>query len=107
VLLSKRSSRRLVSMITGLICKETTSKIRSNGASTLYNPLFGVRQVRSATMDFQGIVDTDTGCEKLAVIEENIVTAFSEVGGDSNDAIIITLNRAYRVRIITFYEGIP
>jgi hypothetical protein len=52
---------------------------------------------------FQDIVDTDTGCEKLAVIEENIVTAFSEVGGDSNDTIIVTLNRAYRVRIITFH----
>jgi anaphase-promoting complex subunit 5 len=57
--------------------------------------------------DSQCIVDTDTGCEKLAVIEENIVTAFSEVGGDSNDAIIVTLNHAYRVRIITFRQGIP
>lgn len=90
-------------MITGSICKETTSKIRSNGANTLYNPLFGVRQVRSAMVDFQGVVDTDTGCEKLAIIEENVVTAFSEVGGDSNDAIIVTLNRAYRVRVITFH----
>jgi hypothetical protein len=48
----------------------------------------------------QASVDTDTGCEKLAVIEENIVTAFNEVGGDSNDAITVTLNRAYRVRAI-------
>lgn len=59
--------------------------------------------MRSAMVDFQGVVDTDTGCEKLAIIEENVVTAFSEVGGDSNDAIIVTLNRAYRVRVITFH----
>jgi anaphase-promoting complex subunit 5 len=38
------------------------------------------------------------GCEKLAVIEESIVTAFSEIGGDSNNALVVTLNRAYRVR---------
>jgi len=41
-------------------------------------------------------VDTWTGCEKLAIIEENLVTAFSEVGGDNNNAITVTLNRAYR-----------
>ncbi|KAI9458485.1 hypothetical protein F5148DRAFT_1001378 [Russula earlei] len=44
----------------------------------------------------QSIVWSAAGCEKLAVIEENIVTAFGEVGGDSNNAITITLNRAYR-----------
>jgi hypothetical protein len=43
-------------------------------------------------------IDIHAGCEKLAIIEENIVTAFAEVGGDSNNAITITLNRAYRVR---------
>lgn len=42
-------------------------------------------------------VDTWTGCEKLAIIEENLVTAFSEVGGDNNNAITVTLNRTYRV----------
>ena len=55
--------------------------------------------------DSQCIVDTDTGCEKLAVIEENIVTAFSEVGGDNNDAITVTLNRAYRVRATMLHKG--
>ena len=38
------------------------------------------------------------GCDKLAAIEESIVTAFSEIGGDSNNALVVTLNRAYRVR---------
>lgn len=47
---------------------------------------------------FFAFVYIHAGCEKLAVIEENIVTAFAEVGGDSNGAITITLNRAYRVR---------
>jgi len=44
----------------------------------------------------QSIVWSAAGCEKLAVIEENIVTAFSEAGGDNNNAITIALNRAYR-----------
>ncbi|KAI0006228.1 hypothetical protein BJV74DRAFT_880515 [Russula compacta] len=44
----------------------------------------------------QSIVWSAAGCEKLAIIEENIVTAFNEVGGDSNNAITVTLNRAYR-----------
>jgi anaphase-promoting complex subunit 5 len=57
--------------------------------------------------EFQASVDTDIGCEKLAVIEENMVTAFNEVGGDSNDVITVTLNRAYRVRVISHHVGIP
>ncbi|KAF8478458.1 hypothetical protein DFH94DRAFT_749935 [Russula ochroleuca] len=44
----------------------------------------------------QSIVWSAAGCEKLAVIEENIVTAFNEVGGDDNNVITVTLNRAYR-----------
>jgi anaphase-promoting complex subunit 5 len=56
---------------------------------------------------YQASADTDIGCEKLAVIEENIVTAFNEVGGDSNDVITVTLNRAYRVRVISPHQGIP
>ncbi|KAI0306373.1 hypothetical protein B0F90DRAFT_1814283 [Multifurca ochricompacta] len=44
----------------------------------------------------QSVVWSAAGCEKLAVIEENVVIAFSEVGGDSNNAIIVTLNGAYR-----------
>ena len=41
--------------------------------------------------------NVNLGCEKLAAVEENIVTAFSEIGGDNNNALVITLNRAYRV----------
>ncbi|KAH8980949.1 hypothetical protein EDB86DRAFT_2978203 [Lactarius hatsudake] len=44
----------------------------------------------------QSIVWSAAGCEKLAAIEENIVTAFSEIGGDSNNALVVTLNRAYK-----------
>ncbi|KAH9027662.1 hypothetical protein EDB84DRAFT_1272610 [Lactarius hengduanensis] len=44
----------------------------------------------------QSIVWSAAGCEKLAAIEENVVTAFSEIGGDSNNALVVTLNRAYR-----------
>jgi hypothetical protein len=52
------------------------------------------------------VVKFDTGCEKLAVIEENIVTAFNEVGGDNNNVITVTLNRAYRVCAITLCKEI-
>ncbi|KAI0064595.1 hypothetical protein BV25DRAFT_1822992 [Artomyces pyxidatus] len=44
----------------------------------------------------QSIIWSAAGCEKLAAIEENIVTAFSEIAGDDNNAITIHLNRAYR-----------
>jgi anaphase-promoting complex subunit 5 len=39
------------------------------------------------------------GCDKLAQIEEDIVTLFTEVGGDDNSTLIVALNRAYRVRL--------
>ncbi|KAN0140851.1 hypothetical protein V8E53_001295 [Lactarius tabidus] len=44
----------------------------------------------------QSIVWSAAGCEKLAAIEESIVTAFGEIGGDSNNTFVVTLNRAYR-----------
>ncbi|KAI0273378.1 hypothetical protein BC834DRAFT_965918 [Gloeopeniophorella convolvens] len=44
----------------------------------------------------QSVVWSAAGCEKLAAIEENIVTAFGEIGGDNNNVITVTLNRAYR-----------
>ena len=53
------------------------------------------------------VVKFDTGCEKLAVIEENIVTAFNEVGGDNNNVLTVTLNRVYRVCAITLYKEVP
>ena len=37
------------------------------------------------------------GCDRLAAIEENIVTAFTEVGSDDNNRLIAILNRAYKV----------
>ena len=41
------------------------------------------------------------GCSKLARVEEDIVTAFSEVGGDDNTRLTVTLNRAYHVSVLT------
>lgn len=37
------------------------------------------------------------GCTQLARIEENIVTAFTEVGGEDDNRLVTTLNRAYYV----------
>jgi hypothetical protein len=94
-------------MIIGLTCKGIFLKIQSNGASTLFNQSFGVQQVRPNAVDPLVFVDTDIGCEKLAVIEENIITAFNEVSGDNNNVITVTLNRAYRVCLTTFCEEFP
>ncbi|THH12641.1 hypothetical protein EW146_g7506 [Bondarzewia mesenterica] len=44
----------------------------------------------------QSFVWSAAGCDKLAAIEENIVTAFTEAAGDDNNAITVNLNRAYR-----------
>ena len=41
---------------------------------------------------------TTPGCHRLAAIEEDIVTAFGEIGGDDNNVLTVNLNRAYRVR---------
>jgi anaphase-promoting complex subunit 5 len=38
------------------------------------------------------------GCDHVAAVEENVVTAFTEVGGDDNNRFTVTLNRAYKVR---------
>lgn len=37
------------------------------------------------------------GCVRLAQIEENMVTAFTEVGGADNNRLTVALNRAYYV----------
>ena len=50
--------------------------------------------------------NANLGCEKLAAIEESIVTAFSEIGGDSNSTLVVTLNRAYRVRATVLRQSI-
>ncbi|KAI0046097.1 hypothetical protein FA95DRAFT_1560450 [Auriscalpium vulgare] len=44
----------------------------------------------------QSIVWRAAGCERLAAIEEDYVTAFSDIGSDDNNVITVTLNRAYR-----------
>ncbi|KAA1469483.1 hypothetical protein DENSPDRAFT_835114 [Dentipellis sp. KUC8613] len=44
----------------------------------------------------QSIVWSAAGCEKLAEIEENIVTAFADGPGGDNIAMSVDLNRAYR-----------
>ncbi|TFK92393.1 hypothetical protein K466DRAFT_595244 [Polyporus arcularius HHB13444] len=52
----------------------------------------------------QSIVWGTFGCSKLARIEEDIVTAFSEVGGDDNTRLTVTLNRAYHMARQGKYE---
>jgi anaphase-promoting complex subunit 5 len=37
------------------------------------------------------------GCDALAAIEQNVVIAFTEQGGDDNNRITVLLNRAYKV----------
>ncbi|KAI0030755.1 hypothetical protein K488DRAFT_87485 [Vararia minispora EC-137] len=44
----------------------------------------------------QSVIWSAAGCEKLAAIEEDIVTLFTETGGDDNNTIVVALNRAYR-----------
>ncbi|PCH38233.1 hypothetical protein WOLCODRAFT_64717 [Wolfiporia cocos MD-104 SS10] len=43
----------------------------------------------------QSVVWMMQGSERIAQIEENVVTAFTEVGGDDDNRITVTLNRAY------------
>ncbi|OSX65213.1 hypothetical protein POSPLADRAFT_1044618 [Postia placenta MAD-698-R-SB12] len=43
----------------------------------------------------QSVVWNMHGSIQLAQVEENIVTAFTEVGGDDNNRLIVNLNRAY------------
>ena len=71
--------------------------LRTNGVSTQCGQLFGVQQVIPLLI-VTFCANVKLGCEKLAAIEETIVTSFSEIGGDSNNALVVTLNRAYRVR---------
>lgn len=37
------------------------------------------------------------GCDRVAAVEENVVVAFTEVGGDDNNRFTVTLNQAYKV----------
>lgn len=44
----------------------------------------------------QSIVWSAAGCDQLAQVEENIVIAFTEYGGDNNNRLTVILNKAYR-----------
>ncbi|KDQ60855.1 hypothetical protein JAAARDRAFT_31853 [Jaapia argillacea MUCL 33604] len=44
----------------------------------------------------QSILWSAAGCSKLSDIEENVVTAFTELGGNDNNRITVILNRAYK-----------
>ncbi|KAJ7046748.1 hypothetical protein C8F04DRAFT_1061598 [Mycena alexandri] len=44
----------------------------------------------------QSVVWSAAGCDRLSVIEENLVIAFTDVGGDDNNRLTVILNQAYR-----------
>ncbi|KAJ7774662.1 hypothetical protein DFH07DRAFT_800430 [Mycena maculata] len=44
----------------------------------------------------QSVVWSAAGCDRLALIEENLVVAFTDVGGDDDNRITVILNQAYR-----------
>jgi len=44
----------------------------------------------------QSVVWSMAGCNRLSAISENTVIAFTEVGGDDNNRLTVTLNQAYR-----------
>ncbi|KAJ7709939.1 armadillo-type protein [Mycena rosella] len=44
----------------------------------------------------QSVVWSAAGCDRLAVIEENLVMAFTDLGGEDNNRITVILNQAYR-----------
>ncbi|KZT11383.1 uncharacterized protein LAESUDRAFT_755040 [Laetiporus sulphureus 93-53] len=55
----------------------------------------------------QSVVWSMHGCPKVAQVEENIVTAFTEAGGDDHNRLVVTLNRAYyRARQGRYREAI-
>jgi hypothetical protein len=80
--------------------------MRISGVSTPSNRLFGVQQVLPLVIVTLFRTNTNLGCEKLAAIEESIVTAFSEIGGDGNNTLVVTLNRAYRVRALPLCDRV-
>ncbi|KAF8163271.1 hypothetical protein B0H34DRAFT_694755 [Crassisporium funariophilum] len=44
----------------------------------------------------QSIIWREAGCDKLSAIEENLVMAFTEPGGDSTNRLSIILNKTYK-----------
>jgi anaphase-promoting complex subunit 5 len=55
------------------------------------------------TLNISLIHTLSSGCDELATVEENIVTAFTEAGGDDDNRLTVTLNRAYKVCRIVIY----
>jgi anaphase-promoting complex subunit 5 len=50
------------------------------------------------------LANTWLGCDSLAVVEENVVLAFTEAGSKDNNRITVLLNKAYRVQGICIYK---
>ncbi|KAJ6496647.1 hypothetical protein C8R47DRAFT_349617 [Mycena vitilis] len=44
----------------------------------------------------QSVVWSAAGCDRLSILEENLVIAFTDVGGEDNNRITVILNQAYR-----------
>ncbi|KAF7363413.1 ANAPC5 domain-containing protein [Mycena sanguinolenta] len=44
----------------------------------------------------QSIVWSASGCDRLSILEENLVIAFTDVGGEDNSRMTVILNQAYR-----------
>ncbi|KAJ7219238.1 hypothetical protein GGX14DRAFT_435221 [Mycena pura] len=52
----------------------------------------------------QSVVWSAAGCDQLAIVEENLVIAFTDVGGEDNNRLTVTLNQAYREARQGHYE---
>jgi hypothetical protein len=65
----------------------------------LHNLSYGLRPVKTIFLPFEFLTSLGfiSGCERLAAIEENIVTAFTDVASDDNNRLTVVLNRAYKV----------
>ncbi|KAJ7905458.1 hypothetical protein B0H14DRAFT_2660330, partial [Mycena olivaceomarginata] len=44
----------------------------------------------------QSVVWSAAGCDRLSILEENLVIAFTDVGGEDNNRLTVILNQAYR-----------
>ena len=64
-----------------------------------FGAAIGVLSDRSDARSDANYSSACSGCFKLARVEEDIVTAFTDVGGDDNNRLTVTLNRAYHVSL--------
>ena len=91
-------------MTTTLMSRVGSSWSPNSSRSMLCRACYGTPLVRLTLLYADKLLSLNfshiliSGCTKLARIEEDIVTAFSEVGGDDNTRLTVTLNRAYHVR---------